>query len=53
MVATYKKSLWVFPEAVVLPVDEEQILLSRVTVKYYQCLRIHVTLDVDLVSKAS
>ena len=46
--------MWVSPEeAVVLPVDEDQIVLSRVTVTYYQCLRFRVILDSDLVSKAN
>ena len=55
MVSTNKnKTSWVFPEeAVVFPVDKDQILMSRVTVRYHQSLRIRVILDGELVAEAN
>ena len=55
LVATNRdKSSWVFPkESIILPVEEEQILMASVAVKYHQSVRIRVSLDENLVNKAS
>ena len=48
------KKSWFFPEeAVAFPVDKDQILKSRVTVRYHQSLRIRVILDGELVAEAN
>ena len=40
-------------ESIVLSVEEEQILIASVVVKYHQSVRIRVSLDENLVNKAS
>ena len=47
------KTSWVFPEdSVILPGEDNQILLRQVKVVYHQSLRIRVTIDVATKEKA-
>ena len=49
-----EKTCWVFPEeAVTLPVENDQVLLRRVTVHYHQSMRIRVSLTKETVTEAS
>ena len=49
-----EKSMWVFPEeAIVHPVERDQILLRRIKATYHKSLRIRVSLDNGTVDEAN